>query len=100
MIMYDIISHDHKYLTILSPKLVACQVEGISSCLEPSAVELTLPLNAKDCQKLSSAAVAGDQVFFRMVFNSPAIHFETCAHAASLWVGVAADGVDLDLREW
>ncbi len=24
----------------------------------------------------------------------------TCAHAASLWVGVDADGVDLGLREW
>ncbi len=36
------------YLTVLSPKAVACQVEleGIASCLGPSAVALTLPLNA------------------------------------------------------
>jgi hypothetical protein len=26
--------------------------------------------------------------------------YQTCAHAASLWVGVDADGVDLGLREW
>ena len=50
------------YLTVLSPKAVACQVEGIASCLGPSAVALTLPLNAAECPKLSFAAVAGDQV--------------------------------------
>jgi hypothetical protein len=34
----------HQYLTVLSPKAVACQVEWIASCLWPSAasVELTL----------------------------------------------------------
>ena len=26
--------------------------------------------------------------------------YGTCAHAASLWVGVDADGGDLGLREW
>ena len=52
----------HIYLTVLSPKAVACQVEWITSCLGPSAVELTLPLNAAECPKLSFAAVAWDQV--------------------------------------
>ena len=52
----------HLYLTVLSSKAVACQVEWIASCLGPSAVELTLPLNAAECPKLSFAAVAGDQV--------------------------------------
>jgi hypothetical protein len=49
---------------ILSPKAVACQVEGIALCLGPSTVALTLTLNAAECLKLSFAAVAGDQVFF------------------------------------
>ncbi len=52
----------HIYLTVLSSKAMACQVEWIASCLGPSAVELTLPLNAAECLKLSFAAVAGDQV--------------------------------------
>ena len=63
--MYDIILHEHLYLTVLSSKVVACQVEWIVSCLGPSSastVELTLPLNAAECLKLSFAAVAGDQV--------------------------------------
>ena len=55
----------HLYLTVLSSKVVACQVEWIASCLGPSAVELTLPLNAAECPKLSFAAVAGDQVVFQ-----------------------------------
>ena len=45
----------HLYLTVLSLKAVACQVEWIASCLRPSAVELTLPLNAAECPKLSFA---------------------------------------------
>ena len=49
----------HIYLTVLSPKAVACQVEWIAQCLWPSTVELTLPLNAAECPKLSFAAVAG-----------------------------------------
>ncbi len=52
----------HIYLTVLSPKEVACHVEWIASCLGPPTVELTLPLNAAGCPKLSFAAVAGDQV--------------------------------------
>ncbi len=50
----------HQYLTILSRKSVACQVEGIASCLGPSAVALTPPLHAAECPKLSFAAVAWD----------------------------------------
>ena len=63
MISY-MISHQIKsqYLTVLSSKAVACQVEWIASCLGPSAVALTLPLNAAECPKLSLAAVAGYQV--------------------------------------
>jgi hypothetical protein len=64
-VIHDIISHEHLYLTVLFPKLVACQVEGIASCLWPSTVALTLPLNAAECPKLSFATVAGDQVVFR-----------------------------------
>ncbi len=68
----------HLYLTVLSLKAVVCQVEWIASCLGPSTVELTLPLNAAECLKPSFATVAGDQVvqqlLFRMSFNSPAVH--------------------------
>ncbi len=53
-----------QYLTILTPKVVACQVEGIALCLGPSTVALTLTLNAAECPKLSFAAVAGDKVVF------------------------------------
>ena len=52
----------HIYLTVLSPKAVACQVEWIASCLGPSTVELTLPLNAAKCPQLPFAIVAGNQV--------------------------------------
>ena len=55
----------HLYLTILSSKAVVCQVEWIALCLGPSTVELTLPLNAAECPKLSFAALAGDQVVFQ-----------------------------------
>ncbi len=54
----------HQYLTILSPKAVTCQVEWKAACLGPSTVALTLTLNPAECQKLSFAAVAGDQVVF------------------------------------
>ena len=37
-------------------------VERVASCLEPSTVELTLPLNATECPKLPFAPVAGNQV--------------------------------------
>ena len=55
----------HINLTVLSPKAVSCQVEGIASCPWPSAVALTLPLNAAECPKLSFAALAEDQVVFQ-----------------------------------
>ncbi len=64
----------HQYLTVLSPKAVVCQVKGIELCLGPSAVALTIPLNAAECLKLSLAALAGDRLFSRMAFNSPAVH--------------------------
>ncbi len=43
----------HIYLTVLSQKAVACQVEWIALCLGPPAVELTIPLNAAECLKAS-----------------------------------------------
>ena len=49
----------------LTPKAVAGQIEGIASCLGPSPVELTLPLNTAKGPKLSFAAMAGDQVIFQ-----------------------------------
>ena len=59
MISYHI---KHFYLTVLSPKAVAYQVEWIASCLGPSTVELTLPLNAAKCPQLPFAVVTGNQV--------------------------------------
>ncbi len=58
--MYDIISH--KDLTVPSPEAAAIQIERVGSCLGPSTVELTLPLNATECPKLPFAPVAGNQV--------------------------------------
>ncbi len=51
-----------KDLTVLSPEAVASQIEGIASCPGPSTVELTLPLNAAECQQVPFATVAGNQV--------------------------------------
>jgi hypothetical protein len=63
MISYMISYHmKHINLTVLYPKAVSCQVEGIALCLWPPALELTLPLNAAECPKLSFAALAEDQV--------------------------------------
>ena len=56
------ISYHIKDLTVPSPEAVAFQIERVASCLGPSTVELTLPLNAAECPKLSFAAVAGDQI--------------------------------------
>ena len=68
-IIYDIISYEleliRKYLTVLPPEAVAFQIEGIASCLGPSAVALTLPLNAAKGPKLSFASVVGDQVIIQ-----------------------------------
>ena len=69
----------HLYLTVLSSKVVACQVEWIASCLRPSAVELTPPLNAAECPKLSFA-VAGDQVVCQDGIQLPCRPLE-----AALW---------------
>ncbi len=68
------------YLTVLSSKAVACQVEWIVSCLGPSAVELTFPLNAAECPKLSFDAVAGDQVVCQDGIQLPCRPLE-----AALW---------------
>ena len=56
------ISYHIKDLTVPSPEAVAFQIEWIASCLGPSTVELTLPLNATECPKLPFASVAGNQV--------------------------------------
>ena len=61
MIVY-MISNDIKDLTVPSPEAVAFQIERVASCLGPSTVELTLPLNATECPKLPFAPVAGNQV--------------------------------------
>ena len=73
----------HLYLTVLSSKEVACQVEWIASCLGPSAVELTLPLNAAECPKLSFAAVAGDQVVFQDGIQLPCRPLEAALGASA-----------------
>jgi hypothetical protein len=51
-----------KDLTVLSPEAVALQIERVASCLGPSTVELTLPLNTAKYPKLPFATVAGNQV--------------------------------------
>ncbi len=56
------ISYHMKHLTVLSPKAVACHIEGIAESLGPSTVALTLPLNAAECPQLPFATVAGNQV--------------------------------------
>ncbi len=49
-------------LMVLSPEAVASQIEGVASCLGPSTVELTLPLNTTKCPKLPFATVAVHQI--------------------------------------
>ena len=56
------ISYHIKDLTVPSPEAVAFQIERVASCLGPSTVELTLPLNATESPKLPFAPVAGNQV--------------------------------------
>ena len=51
-----------KYLTIFSSEAVVFQIEWIASGLGPSAVELTLPLNALEGPKLPFATVIGHEV--------------------------------------
>ncbi len=53
-----------KDLTVLAPgpEVVASQIERITSCLGPSTVKLTLPLNEAECPQLPFATVAGNQV--------------------------------------
>ncbi len=67
-IIYDITLHetpvpDWFFFRKLWPASL-CQVEGLALCLGHSAVELALPLNAAERQKLSFASVAGDQIVF------------------------------------
>ncbi len=57
----------HIYLTVLYTKAVACHVEWIALCLGPPTVELTLPLNAAECPKLSFATWLGTRLLFRLV---------------------------------
>ena len=56
------ISYNMKYLTFLSSKAVVFHIERIASGLQPTTVELTLPLNATEGPKLSFSAVIGDQL--------------------------------------
>ncbi len=55
-------SYHIKDLTVPSPEAVAFQIERVASCLGPSTVELTLPLNATECPKLPFAPVPESQV--------------------------------------
>ena len=56
------ISHNMKYLTVFSSKAVGFHIERIASDLQPTTVELTLPLNATEGPKLSFSSLIGDQV--------------------------------------
>ena len=51
-----------KYLTVFPSKTVVFHIERIASGLQPTTVELTLPLNATEGQKLSFSSLIGDQV--------------------------------------
>ncbi len=80
-------------MTVLSPEAAAFQIEGRARCLGPSAVELTLPLNAAECPKLPFATVAGGNCRSCPKFSLiHAARFEvrTLACAAPRW---KADGV-------
>ena len=59
------ISYHTKYLTVFSSEAVVFQIEWIASGLGPSAVELTLPLNAPEGPKLPFATVIGHQVVLK-----------------------------------
>ena len=76
MISY-MISYHIKDLTVPSPEAVAFQIERVASCLGPSTVELTLPLNATECPKLPFAPVAGNQVVLQDGVQLPCspLHF-------------------------
>ena len=54
-----------KYLTVFPSEAVVFQIEWIASGLGPSAVELTLPLNAPEGPKLPFATVIGHQVVLK-----------------------------------
>jgi hypothetical protein len=56
------LTYPHLDPTTASTEAVAFQIEGVASCLGPSTVELTLPLNAGECPKLPFAPVAWNQV--------------------------------------
>jgi hypothetical protein len=50
------------------------QIERVASCLGPSTVELTLPLNAAECLKLPFAPLAGNQVVLQDGVQLSAVH--------------------------
>jgi hypothetical protein len=77
MISY-MISYHIKDLTVPSPEAVAFQIEWIASCLEPSTVELTLPINATDTPKLPFAPVAGNQVVLQDGVQLPCSPLRGC----------------------
>ena len=65
------ISYHIKDLTVPSPEAMAFQINQVASCLGPSTVELTLPLNATECPKLPFAPVAGNQVVLQVGVQLP-----------------------------
>jgi hypothetical protein len=68
---YDIIYDIIKDLAVPSREAVAFQMDQVALCLGPSTVELTLPLNATECPKLSLAPVAGNQVVVQDGVETP-----------------------------
>ena len=81
--------HIRQDLAVPPPKAVAGQIEGIATCLWPSAVEFTFPLNTAKGSKLSFAAMAGDQVIFQ-----DGIQLPSSPLSVALW-GYAEIGWDL-----
>ena len=69
-----------KYLTVFPSKTVVFQIERIASGLQPTTVELTLPLNATEGPKLSFSSLIGDQVVCKDGSSCPKL---SLIHAAS-----------------
>ena len=68
------ISYHIKDLTVPSPEAVAFQIERVASCLGPSTVELTLPLNATGWSGMSrtSCSMSAASMQEGMCFNRSA----------------------------
>ncbi len=65
------ISYPIEDLTVSSPEAVAFQIEWVASCLGPSTLELTLPLDATECPKLPFAPADGNQVVLQDCVQLP-----------------------------